>query len=332
MKVYINNDNTVHYIGDEKIATDVINIIDIEATEQQLLDYSKLIFKDGELVEDTDIDLDKDQDQDEILLKNFLAISGIYNRTKDGLKFTTTNKDFESIVREQAQIIKNQDKNVHLMLSGGIDSVLVFYALVEAGVVFTVHFNELSEAEYPKLIGEIENGEFNNVTPINHTKTPRKFSEFDNKIVVTGEIGDQIFGSDQIFDHYMEQRNMPYKLVIPIEVWKATKPTTDLILEPKDTATTAQWMWCINFIYKFKKVNKRICKGFGVSKQELWNFFGAPDFQAWAMTHQLENSKYNKYTYKMPSRDYIFSQNGDTIYRDTKTKIGSLRSASYEKA
>jgi len=37
-----------------------------------------------------------------------------------------------------------------------------------------VHFDKFSEAEYPKSIAEIEDGKFNNVTPINHTKTPYK--------------------------------------------------------------------------------------------------------------------------------------------------------------
>lgn len=247
-----------------------------------------------------------------------------------------TSLSFEEVVDEQAIRIKNEtkDKNIFLLWSGGIDSTLVFYALVKQDIEFTVIMDSNSIKEYELLGNKILNKEFNKVNFILN----KEHEQFDIStlssnpvnVFITGEIGDQIFGSALSLPFSYEDRQKHYKDALPYEAqWKDLEPTVAAVVDNLETTTLAEWFWAVNFTCKYQNILTRMTVKFEISPispfDNCYHFFDTDNFQRWSMQNYKSNSSFVKVSdYKMQAKNYIFNINKDSNYRDNKIKVPSL--------
>lgn len=217
-------------------------------------------------------------------------------------------------------------KSIYLMWSGGIDSTSVFYAMVEAGVTFTVLLSDTSYKEYPMLASLITNNTFNGVAWSDiYAAIPA--IDYANSIIITGEIADQNIGNVMFSNMTQEMRMANYKEYIPTAFWEYTDPVVALVVDDMTTCTAGQYVWALNFTLKYAKVMTRIKDHFGGLENAVFDhFFTADYFQQWAMNNSLANSSFGAYKeYKLPLKSYIYAKNNDESYFIHKTKVPSLR-------
>lgn len=248
--------------------------------------------------------------------------------------------DLNSIIADRGNELFQNYQNLHLMWSGGIDSTTAFYALLNSNNPFTVIFNNKSILEYPWLGNEILNGSFANVKALynnEHFHMPKYLSENPDVTIVTGEIGDQTFGSSSIFNFTPEERKMNIELavangVVLKTIYDYTKPKILVALKLNDmsTITLSTYIWALNFIFKYQSVQLRL-GGIGLrtynpmGNNNAVHFFDTDRFNSYALLNYQVNSNFEKETdYKMPLKEYIYSQNNDSMYLKNKTKEDSL--------
>ena len=272
----------------------------------------------------------------------------------------------EAIDDAVRQTVKaSKGKQLVLLWSGGIDSTLVFCALVQHKVPFTVYMDERSIAEYPFLAKKIMNGDYEGVKYKEMSERGLidllKIVERKQHYFVTGEIGDQLTGSMITMRYPYEERNMLMKDVIATDhfckpytipyrykftpILEKGKNGTEMVCEHiKDTiyeflgtnesnTTLSEFLWGLNFIFKYMLVMLRLYQVglyFEGEKKNTFHFFNTEKFQQWAMWNYKENCAYVKDTdYKMPFKEYIFEFTGDKEYRDNKLKEPSLKISWY---
>jgi len=274
-------------------------------------------------------------------------------------------------IEESANNIKDYyittSKKPCLFWSGGIDSTTVFYALVKLDIPFYV-ITDVSNIEYKKLFNEIfVEKKFKNVYPIAYDpEHPKELPK--DAFFVTGEIGDQIFGSMVTLNFSKEERSYSIEKAIEVDLFRhiqqrdpdtpcytpseylkntpeinLTKVLTEIpastvykVLKTNAQSTTvAEFLWAVNFIYKYILVLTRLIKigliGFGKYKN-TFHFFDTQKFQEYALCNYKENNSWKKITdYKLPLKKYIYSQNNDLDFFINGKKIPSLKQTSYWK-
>ena len=269
--------------------------------------------------------------------------SGILN---DELKILTPllpearpGNKFKDIVDIKAKAIleraKKQNKDIKVSYSGGIDSTLVMSALSKIkddypSVKITVVMSKESIKEYPKFFGKHINKKFP-VDMANSKNLAEVLAKKNNKdfFIVTGELGDQLFGSALMFrDAFKDKLDKDWEEVFTpkfVQFW------SDLVEEnPQQDFSAANVFWWLNFVLKYQWVQLRMFSMLDgkVPLQNFIHFFGGPRFQNWAMNTDMKvkfpNLKDEK-TYKMPAKKYIYDFTGDKVYLKNKTKKGSLK-------
>lgn len=237
-----------------------------------------------------------------------------------------------------------RNKPIYLLWSGGIDSTTALYALLDTGISFTVVMDEKTVQEYPLLADELLKGKNAQVTTMLSTSASRvNLNAFvlDNPDVlfITGELGDQIFGSDMLLTRTYEQRNLPIQQAVALglvhqSVYDYCKNSVDALPGVcADTMLLSEFLWALNFVFKYQTVQLRTAM-FGLRSQgenkNCIHFFDTELFNTYALNNYKNNTGFVELTeYKMPLKDYIFVHNGDAIYRDTKLKEPSLQASSY---
>lgn len=241
----------------------------------------------------------------------------------------TISEDFVSIVKKRIQQLKQYD-NIVLMWSGGIDSTLVFYALIDANIDFEIATSKEAYNEYQKLYEQIINGEFLNVKKVTMLNTVDK-DFFNGKTIVTGEIGDQLCGSMKMLEYKIFELNKPAEMFIPKIIYDSYKePIIELV---GDNPTLSEFLWGMNFVYKYFNVVIRlrdILKQQGFSGFSICHFFNTVEFQNWSLNNYKSNCSYNVETdYKLVFKEYIYSKNNDLNYKENKLKVPSLSVAMF---
>ena len=235
---------------------------------------------------------------------------------------------------------------LNVMWSGGIDSTLAILSLLRywpkedqkaIGIVLT----QESIAEYPKLwYGTLRH----RIKKICHG-ADKPYDQFmDDALLVTGELGDQCFGSDII--------NEVITMVGLDSLWaedyrdtmirKITVQTGDKALAgrfislfepivkeaPVPIRNAIDFLWWYNFSQKWQYVKYR-CSIFSSQDrverncQRTHHFYDSEDFQRWAIEHHEENFPKDWQSYKDPAKKLIVSWTGDQAYM-TKVKLQSL--------
>lgn len=238
-----------------------------------------------------------------------------------------TDLELSSIINNRAKDLSKY-KNLILFWSGGIDSTLVLYALVNNNIDFEIMISEKSKEEYELVYNQIINGHFSNIKEIfyleNYTHDIVK-----DKVIVTGELGDQIMGSMKYLDYTITELKESYHEHIPIEIIKCYDKTCQLVLKNKE-ATLAEYLWVLNFIFKYVEVITRFPNVLNKLDLDLYNvklahFFNTKDFQAWSIQHYKEHCSFDKIQdYKILYKQYIFNSNDDIEYFKNKIKVPSL--------
>ena len=250
----------------------------------------------------------------------------------------STNKSFEDLCNDRAEDLK--DQNLILMWSGGLDSTTVLYALKNSGCRFTVLFNDNSVDECPVLGKELLEEKHESISSM--YKDSKTFNLLDFVIenpdaeFLTGEIGDQIFGTAKAYILPYEVRQKHYAEVVPTIVTELMNPIVETVLTKglKNT-NVAEYYWACNFLCKYQLVLIRMTFQYQVSPVAPFNnaihFFDTEGFNLWSMQNYEENATYKSdNTYKPTMRDYLKYMGCNKDYINTKIKIGSLRVALYD--
>lgn len=264
---------------------------------------------------------------------NFFGVDSIVDRT--GLSKTLPinftipipetieNCTLEEAIEKRLEELEKSTLDKYLLWSGGIDSTLAFYALISKNIDFTLITNKNSKLEYPKLHSEILDGKFPNVKEIKYISVD-EIEPGEKTLFITGEIGDQISGSI-VFKRYTPlERNSNYKNVVDRRIIDMTFDSVISLTKNPDMTTT-EYIWALNFIYKYENVVERI-KTNTKPGVEFFHFFDTPSFQSWAINNYKTNCKFDNWKeYKTALKTIIFNYNGDEHYFKNKTKVPSLK-------
>ena len=160
-------------------------------------------------------------------------------------------------------------------------------------------------------------------------------------VFVTGECGDQVFGSD-VLEKHEHELNEPWETVVEWpKLWAAPlkKPANQsdrlklfAVLEkhiprcPIEVKNVFDLLWWINFSIKWEYVNRRIFIRFfdNANLHKNYSFFNTQDFQKWSLANHSIKHKNTWMTYKQPAKDFIERITGDKEYQRSKLKEASL--------
>ena len=250
----------------------------------------------------------------------------------------TTSMAFSDLMDERAlSLLKKADaeqRDLRVSYSGGIDSTSVLCALLKhkeeyPEVKITVVMSDESYYEYPEFY---ENHLKNKVDVqwVNSLEVLQALTKESEKpyYIVTGEIGDQLFGSALMFkstpDLLQDKWATNLKMISYVKLLDIAKKNPFF----EQDRSLASFLWWMNFTLKYQWVQLRMCVSFGPSQfKNIIHFFDSNKFQKWAITHPMEE-KFNDFTkpqtYKMPAKQYIFDFAGDLWYLKSKVKVPSL--------
>lgn len=255
---------------------------------------------------------------------------------------------FANVADARGAALWAENKKLSVFWSGGIDSTVALVGLLKTvpdGRLsdLTVHCNAASIAEYSEFYSDhIQDKLTVSTIPTAVKPTDRYWAEdvfastatkeiakaLKTSLVVTGELGDQIFGSagfandpDKIAKtldaHLNEEKFSSFR--DEINTLNAACPIAI------KSVTTTMWWW--NFALKWSEVRWRSLTAVQDSADfaNVRHFFDTDDFQRWSIANDDLKIKGTIQSYKWTAKDYIHNFAGHDNYRDEKLKVGSLR-------
>lgn len=256
----------------------------------------------------------------------------------------STNKTYEDMAVERAEQLKQLDGDIYLMYSGGVDSTTALVAFLiswSKEELQRVHIlaSSQSVSEFPEMWDlVVENFKGRITTSYTHME-----KACEKGYVITGEHGDQIFGSDVIKKivkfrdenalHSSWEENMPlvYQNLFGetvskkfIDVYRET-----LVACPFPIKTCFDWAWWFNFTNKWQHVKYRLLsyKDWKDPKNnfpKIHHFFDTPDWQRWSLDNHDKKIERSLTSYKFTAKEFIVKHTNFTDYL-SKEKKGSLR-------
>lgn len=263
--------------------------------------------------------------------------------------FSVSEKSFSEICAERAAFIAQksfeENRKIQILWSGGIDSTLalvsIFRELERGGKLnhLEILLSNESVIEYPTFFRDVIEKKLNYVL-----FEPPIYDFLDEKkIIVTGEHGDQLFGSDKV-RHFVltNQAFRSFEEILPVVIARklgSTKSVDSIISflapqiekSPVKIETLFDFLWWMNFSLKWQHVSLRMFYEEESERFSLENnfihFFSAKDFQAWSISnHDLKIKKTWK-SYKYIAKECIFEFHKDENYLLNKEKEQSLKDA-----
>lgn len=259
-------------------------------------------------------------------------------------KEITCNSTMAELCAQRAASIVEESRrtnmSIRLLWSGGIDSTCAAVALLDALEGDTdrleVAYSNASQKEYPKFYKMLRKRKIR-TTEIHHIAEGLD----PDALIVTGEHGDQIFGSMLAADIPFPALRTAWRNVIPqhIEAKIGAKPARAALdwMEPQLAAcpvpvdSTYDFLWWANFSMKWQTVSQRVLAALDTTAERrstaslLRHFFQTDDFQRWSLANPDQRIGDDWASYKFPLKDIIFDFNRDKRYRKTKIKERSLR-------
>ena len=258
------------------------------------------------------------------------------------------NQIFSDVADARAAALWAENKKLALFWSGGIDSTVALVGLLRTvpdGRLsdLTVHLNAASIEEYPEFYADkIKDKLTVSTIPSVIRPTDRFWAEnvfastataeiakaLKTSLVVTGELGDQCFGSAGF-------ANNPDKIAKTIDAHLSEDKFSSFRDEintlnaacpiPVTAVTTMMWWW--NFALKWSEVRFRSLTAVTDSADfaNVRHFFDTDDFQKWSIANDDLKIRDTIQSYKWTAKDYIHDFAGHDDYRDQKLKVGSLR-------
>tara|TARA_Y100000593_G_scaffold24294_1_gene48414 strand:+ start:2165 stop:3859 length:1695 start_codon:yes stop_codon:yes gene_type:complete len=257
------------------------------------------------------------------------------------------NETFENVADARAAALWDENKKISVFWSGGIDSTVALVALLKTVPTnrlsdLTVHYSDASIDEYPQFYADHIDGKLTVAkTPRTNTPADRYLAEdiflsnttkeiaksLKTNLVVTGELGDQCFGSasfatnqDRIsstVDDFLAQEDF-------LDIRDEIDALSDACPIEIKTVPTLMWWW--NFTLKWSEVRYRSLTAVNdpESFANVRHFFDTDDFQRWSIANDNLKIKSTPETYKFTAKDYIHAFAKHDVYRDKKLKVGSL--------
>lgn len=253
---------------------------------------------------------------------------------------------FDAIMMERAgecvRLAQKTGCKISVLWSGGIDSTGVLLALINVLGVESfrnsaeILLSQESTKEFPELFKFIVQNKFK-IIPVTH---PVSRYLDNNNLNVSGEHGDQLFGSDKMLT-YVESGlgDVNYQDIIPVMMMDklgSIKKVDDLInyidpvmkKAPFEIATICDYLWWVNFIFKWQQVSLRIAvwsiDNIKPIYESLFHFYRSDEFQKWSLNQKEKNPGHIS-SYKKPLKAYIQSHFDCERYMESKTKEISLR-------
>lgn len=236
-------------------------------------------------------------------------------------------------------------REINLLWSGGIDSTAALVAIYK-------ELKDINKTEYLKIIlskesiDEFENF-FTNFIKKNISYkvfTPPIFTALNkNNLTITGELGDQIFGGNMVYD-YMHRSDIfdnwrePFSDIL-YKNFKCLKKVDSCINFTKSFMKRAPFelkslydvLWWFSFASKWQVVQFSLISQTyqeGVLQFRLGDniihFFNHVEFQKWAIRNRINQTKYDIYNYKFQAKEYIYDFFPDKNYLLKKQKEKSL--------
>lgn len=261
---------------------------------------------------------------------------------------------------EIIQRSNNENKTLRVMWSGGLDSTAALCWILNCGVPVNnleIAYNKYSIDEYPVF--------YHNVLtrlPVKQVESTRYVLDIpDDVLLVTGEHGDQLFGST-VMKRFNNSRVKPYGYheyeyehnihamqlpMYPLMQMLFVEGSDDAIRGPERIVEYLQPLinkapfklksifdltWWLNFTLKWQEVGYRMTSSCPHKHNNHIGFFSSDDFQLWSMDEKnhIENKidwsapdPWNQ-TYKKALREVIYKYTLDEYYRVTKPKVDSL--------
>lgn len=259
------------------------------------------------------------------------------------------NKSWEECCMEAAKNLWKLKKPIELFWSGGIDSSGALIALLETkskSDILNIRYTQDSIDEFP-LMWEKMVKDKNNSLPHKEMLDDLLFENHDI-IKVTGECGDQCFGSDALHANLDKHADdwetiltwpngqlFAAKSDVPKDTqenyeYKRTQ-LAELLFEhvdycPFEIKTIFDLFWWCNFCFKWQDVDSRMI--FTYSTTTEWkstiSFYNTDNFQRWSIVNHDIKHGGTWETYKQPAKEYINKYIKDENYRKNKTKEPSL--------
>lgn len=270
--------------------------------------------------------------------------SGFNYKIIDKIPFSEYRLSFEDACLKRAEEILKQDTGkINVLWSGGIDSTLALVSLLRVQARqngfsrLHIILSQNSVNEYFSFYKDvIENN-------LSHTiiKDTIYESISANDTIVTGEHGDQLFGSDKLkYTVISKDAFSPYPEILDFVIGRklgTDKYTADIIAYlapviskcPFRIHTLYDYLWWVNFALKWQTVSMRILAGIERSASDLdsnvFHFFRTEDFQLWSIHNHDKKIKSDWHTYKFVAKELIYKFHKDEEYLLNKEKEPSLK-------
>lgn len=256
-----------------------------------------------------------------------------------------TTLSFEEICHKRAKelVEKTQPHTLTVLWSGGIDSTVALISLIQALEEqeelhrLKVLLSRESIAEFPSFFREKIKGKLTTVPIIGNI-----FESIQPKeIIVTGEHGDQLFGSDKLkYSIITGEAFRPYEDVLEFIISRklgTDRYTTQIIdfinpqlkASPLTIVTLYDYLWWMNISLKWQTVSMRLIHGLERSAHDLeetvFHFFKNTDFQQWSFSNPTAKIKETWPSYKYIAKEFIYRFHPDKDYLEKKEKEQSLR-------
>jgi len=248
---------------------------------------------------------------------------------------------FEQVTDKRAVELSALPEEIFVMWSGGIDSTIVVAGLLRNWSRndldrVTVLCNTDSIRECPEFFRVIAK---NLRTEVVHAR----LEEFlERGYVLTGEHGDQIFGSDmplELMKRLGEHTLWEPWQAVGSEFFSRMSPTHGLATfnnyaqlvpeSPIDIVTIRDFFWWVNFTQKWQHVRYRVLMS------DTWNdpkkyfpkivhFFDSPEYQVWSIHNHDKKIKDNWLSYKYLGKEYVVDYTKDPSFHN-KMKVISLQ-------
>jgi hypothetical protein len=221
------------------------------------------------------------------------------------------------------------NRKIFVFWSGGLDSTGVLVALMKNCPLdqIVVIMSDTSVVEAPVFFEryikdklEIQWMDYGIVAP--HIRTG-----IAEGIVVTGEIGDQLFGTVNFEGVPDETLKGSWRDGISKDEYWQYKDLVEAC--PRELDNYADFLWWINYSVKYQQVQMRMILEVknSVLEQNTFHFFDSNDFNDWTITApmSLKFPDMDQQKYKHPLRSYIYDYDGDLLYFKNKKKERSLK-------
>lgn len=249
----------------------------------------------------------------------------------------------KAVARDIVQEAAAGDLPIQIAWSGGIDSTVALISIADAlrerGELSRLHVlvSINSMTEYPRFYEE-------HVMDVLQTRPlggPLPDALREDTITVTGEHGDQLFGSDHLVSLVKGGlAQLPWRHVVPSyiasklgkekrvnRVMQFLQPQIEAAPVPIETAFDYIW-WC-NFSLKWQQVSLRV-PAFRRGNVETLvrrtkHFFGDRRFQVWSLSNPQVRKVTDWRAYKLEAKKVILDATGDFDYFTSKEKAPSLK-------